>query len=109
MIATRTRHAEERVRTASLAGSDWLWETNADAQLTWVSDGLRQHTGMDPAAEIGMKVTGVITPRDDETRASWDRYLQGRARHEPFQDMVCRLYTSPSPRYKRQSRMPSSA
>jgi PAS domain S-box-containing protein len=88
VITHRAQHAEERVRTASLAGSDWLWETDVNGQLTWVSEGLLQHTGMTPASEVGMKVTHVIVPRDDETRASWDRYLQARARHEPFQDMI---------------------
>ena len=88
LIAQRTRRAEERVRTASLAGSDWLWETDAHGCLTWVSAGLLQHTGLDPASQIDLKVSQVVFPRDDETRASWDRYQQARARHEPFQDMI---------------------
>ena len=88
VITHRAQHAEERVRTASLAGSDWLWETDASGKLTWVSGGLLQHTGLEPETEVGMKVTSVISPRDDETRASWDSYQQARARHAPFQDMV---------------------
>ncbi|MCH8178666.1 MAG: PAS domain S-box protein [Proteobacteria bacterium] len=86
--ARRARRSEERVLGASLAGSDWLWETDDNSQLTWASGGLLQHTGMDPSSEVGLKVTQVITPRDDDTRASWERYLQARARHEPFQDMI---------------------
>lgn len=88
VIAHRAQHAEERVRTASLAGSNWLWETDASGTLTWVSAGLQQHTGLEPGAEVGMKVSSVVSPRDDDTRASWDRYQQARSRHEPFLDMV---------------------
>src|SRR5690606_22884167 len=51
--AQRARLMEARMRTASLAGSDWLWETDTEGVLTWVSGGLMQHTGLDPASEIG--------------------------------------------------------
>ena len=88
VLAHRAEQTEERVRTASLAGSDWLWETDASGTLTWVSAGLLQHTGMAPSSQIGMKVTSVVCPRDDETRASWDRYLAARAQHAPFHDMI---------------------
>jgi len=88
LMAQRAQQAEGRVRSASLAGSDWLWETDAAGRLTWVSAGLLQHTGMEPEAQIGMQVSSVISPRNDETRESWERYLAARARHEAFQDMV---------------------
>lgn len=89
LVGQRAQRAEERVRTASFAGSDWLWETDADSRLTWVSAGLLQHTGIDPASEIGLKVSSVISPRDDDdARASWERYKEARARHEPFHDMI---------------------
>ena len=42
---------------------------------------------------------------DQDTQAwSWDTLMEAKRRHE-----ACLLYTSPSPRDKRQSRMPSSA
>ena len=84
----RARHSEERIRTASLAGSDWLWETNADGLIQWVSEGLYQHTGITPESELGMLARGIVIPRDDETRASWERYAEARARREPFQNMI---------------------
>lgn len=88
LVAQRTRRSEERVRTASLAGSDWLWETDANGCLTWVSAGLLRHTGLDPANAIGMQASEIMSPRDDETRASWEHYLQARSRHEPFHNMI---------------------
>ncbi|MBI5927622.1 MAG: PAS domain S-box protein [Aquabacterium sp.] len=84
----RLRKMEARVRTASLAGSDWLWETDKDGILQWVSAGLKQHTGLDPATEIGLKGVGLYIPRDDETRESWDRFVLARARREPFSNAI---------------------
>ncbi|RZI83967.1 MAG: PAS domain S-box protein [Rubrivivax sp.] len=80
----RFRKLEARVRTASLAGSDWLWETNDQGVIQWVSTSLAQQTGLAPSTEVGLKVRDLYTPREDETRATWDRFLAARARREPF-------------------------
>lgn len=88
LTTQRLRKMEARVRTASLAGSDWLWETDKDGVLQWVSAGLKQHTGLDPATEIGQKGAALYVPRDDETQESWDRLLQARARREPFNNAI---------------------
>jgi PAS domain S-box-containing protein len=80
--------SEERMRAASLAGSDWLWETDAQGNLTWVSAGLLRHTGLDPSSEVGLKGAMIYTPRDDDTRESWERFLRARQRREPFSDAI---------------------
>ncbi|RZK99441.1 MAG: PAS domain S-box protein [Rubrivivax sp.] len=84
----RFRKLEARVRTASLAGSDWLWETNDQGVIQWVSASLMQHTGLNPSTEIGLKAKDLYLPRDDDTRASWDRFLAARARREPFSNAI---------------------
>jgi PAS domain S-box-containing protein len=84
----RAQRCEERVRTASMAGSHWMWETDAEGLMTWASEGLFHHTGIDPATQIGLSARGVLIPRDDETRENWQRYLEARARQEPFQDLI---------------------
>ena len=88
LASLRFRRQEARVRTASMAGSDWLWETDKDGRIQWVSSGLFRHTGMDPMAEIGLRASDFYSPRNDETRASWDRYLLARQRREPFSDAI---------------------
>jgi PAS domain S-box-containing protein len=88
LMALRARHSEERVNTACHAGGNWLWETDATGRLTWVSAGLLQHTGIDPSTELGCTPTQIIRPRNDETSASWDRYLEARSRQEPFHDLI---------------------
>ena len=84
----RFRKLEARVRTASLAGSDWLWETNDQGVIQWVSASLMQHTGLNPSTEVGLKAKDLYTPRNDDTRASWDRFLAARARREPFSHAI---------------------
>ncbi|WP_290872244.1 PAS domain-containing protein, partial [Aquabacterium sp.] len=86
--AHRFQLMEQRVRTASLAGSDWLWETNAKGQIQWVSASLVQHTGLAPSAEIGLRADDIYIPRDDETRVSWTRFCQARLSRAPFQDAI---------------------
>ena len=86
--AQRIRKMEARIRTASLAGSDWLWETNRKGQIEWVSSSLLQHTGVDPSSEIGLTAGDLYAPRDDHTRASWDRFQQAISRREPFTEAI---------------------
>lgn len=83
----RARRNEARVRTASLAGSDWLWETDATGHLQWVSASLLQHTGMDPSSEIGMRGADLYVPHPAHL-AAWERYLAARADRAPFNDMI---------------------
>ena len=83
------QHAlEERVRAASRAGSDWLWESDAEGTITWVSESVEEHTGWPQSAEMGIHSLVVNRPPPGELRASWDRYRAARARHEPFRDGI---------------------
>lgn len=83
------RHAhEDRVRAASRVGSDWLWESDADGVLTWISESVEQHTGWPASRETGAHSLRVNRPPPGALRASWDRYRAARARHEPFRDAI---------------------
>lgn len=84
----RARLQEARVRGASRAGSDWLWETDAEGVITWVSDSVEAHTGQPPSAEIGRPVRSFNFPRDDEHRASFDAYVAAREQRLPFRDAI---------------------
>jgi PAS domain S-box-containing protein len=84
----RHRAREDRARAASRTGSDWLWETDAEGVLTWISESVEQHTGWPPGREIGEHNRRVNRPPPGHLRASWERYLQARARHEPFRNAI---------------------
>ena len=49
----RARLHTARVRTASLSSSDWLWETDADGRLSWVTDSIEVHTGRPARDQLG--------------------------------------------------------
>ncbi|HWP17663.1 MAG TPA: PAS domain S-box protein [Burkholderiaceae bacterium] len=85
----RWRLQEARVRTASRAGSDWLWETNAEGVVTWTSETLETHTGLRMQDEAGRKAGELLIRRHDpEHAASYDAYLRARASHAPFRNLV---------------------
>lgn len=58
----RWRLQEARVRTASRAGSDWLWETDAGHRVTWVSATMEAQTGIPATTEIGQGATTGLRP-----------------------------------------------
>ncbi len=87
----RQRVLEARVRTASLASSDWLWETDAEGHFTWVSDNVTAHLGLLPHDVIGYKVLEQCTPDPmDVGQVAWQRYLQARQQMQPFSGMLAR-------------------
>ena len=71
-----------------------------EAQFAWIEKNI-------PDYEIklyGDGYLGAYYPRPID----WDEYLNNREDYG-VSGLICLLYTSPSPRDKRQSRMPSSA
>ena len=95
--AERNRLQEARVRGASRAGSDWLWETDADGVITWVSDSVEAHTGWPAAAEIGRSGPEINLARDDEHHASYLAYLDALRRRAPFRDWIADRDTAHGP------------
>ncbi|WP_428423024.1 PAS domain S-box protein [Methylibium sp.] len=88
LLEQRSRLQESRVRGASRAGSDWLWETDAQGVLTWVSDSVEAHTGQPAKADVGLSAQVLNQPRDDEHRASWDACLAAQAGQQSFRNAV---------------------
>ena len=93
----RHRTQEARVRTAGLTSSDWLWETDTNNAVTWVSTSLLQHTGEPPEAELGRQATDIYRGRQDETQPSWDRGLAAFTNRKPFRDAIANRETSRGP------------
>ena len=90
----RWKQLEARVSAAGQAGSDWLWETDAEGLLTWVSDSVAEHTGWLPATEIGQHSMAVNRQPGGELGESWDRYRASRARREPFHEAIAERDTA---------------
>ena len=86
--AQRWRLEAERCGRAGSVATDWLWETDTDGRVTWMSDGISLLTGRPAADELGRRTGDANRPRSDETAASWDAYRAARAAHQPFRDLI---------------------
>jgi CheY-like chemotaxis protein len=61
----RLRVSEARFRSLAELSSDWYWEQDAEHRLTYLSEGLLEKSGVDPAALLGRR--GARSPRVVET------------------------------------------
>ena len=95
-----------------------LQETSTDADLTAIIDGLSTLPALVPeilSYSIGRDLDvqegsyDLVIVADFEDRAAFDAYNANQDHLDVIGTQICLLYTSPSPRDKRQSRMPSSA
>jgi PAS domain S-box-containing protein len=78
-----------RVRTASLSSSDWLWETDADGRLTWLTDSIEVHTGRPARSHLGMTLAELRRPpdpADDGAPGPEDAFALPR--HDAFADLL---------------------
>ena len=73
------RTEAERLLDAGRAASDWLWETDTEGRVVWMTDSILSATGRSAAAEVGTRTMDVNRVRTDEYAASYTRYLADRA------------------------------
>ncbi|KWT92110.1 MULTISPECIES: response regulator [unclassified Variovorax] len=81
----RLRVSEARFRSLAELSSDWYWEQDAEHRLTYLSDGLLEKSGVDPAALLGRRWCEV-SPGDGD--ATWAPLRKALANTQPFQDFV---------------------
>lgn len=82
------RRQAARVRSASLSSSDWLWETDHEGRVTWVSESIEGHTGRPASTDIGLTMAQINRRSPVDVSGSWDRFLAARSRLEPFKDLI---------------------
>jgi PAS domain S-box-containing protein len=93
LVAARTesaaaRREAERLLDAGRAASDWLWETDTEGRVVWMTDSILSATGRSAAAEVGTRAMDVNRVRTDEYAASYARYLADRAARRPIRELV---------------------
>ena len=81
----KLRVSEARFRSLAELSSDWYWEQDAEHRLTYLSDGLQDKSGVDPAALLGRRWCEASSGGDDAVWAALRTALAGR---QPFQDFV---------------------
>jgi len=77
--------SEQRFKHFAHSASDWLWETDADLKLTFVSERWRTVSGLREADILGRRLTEVAKPTEE---AAGRRYAADLAGHRPFRDVV---------------------
>ena len=82
------RQEAERLLDAGRAASDWLWETDIEGRVVWMTDSILSATGRSAAAEMGTRAMDVNRARTDEYAESYARYLADRAARRPIRELV---------------------
>jgi diguanylate cyclase (GGDEF)-like protein/PAS domain S-box-containing protein len=84
------RRSEARFRDIAEASSDWIWETDRDLNLTYVSEHFGRATGLIPSDVLGRPLHRVLQRRD-ATEAQERNGGIGVA--ASFRDILCLLHT----------------
>ncbi len=87
------RLQNSRLRSASLSSNDWLWETDAEGHVTWISQSIEAHTGQRVDTHLGRRMLELSRPCALDETGSWDRFIDNRQRQEPFQELITELDT----------------
>ena len=78
------RESEARLRDFAAAASDWFWEMDADLRFSFMSERLRDVTGVNPRATLG-KTRQQIGAGDTDAE-KWEAHLADLRAHRPFRD-----------------------
>ena len=84
----RWRLQEARVRAASQSGNSWLWETDDQGQLSWLSENFEHCIGLPPQNDLGRRFLAPYQPHGGEHAASWPRCEAALAQRKPFTELV---------------------
>jgi diguanylate cyclase (GGDEF)-like protein/PAS domain S-box-containing protein len=76
---------KERFRSLATLSSDWYWETDEHGVLTFVSDGIRTKTGLEPDDLIGKSRLDMAAGSDQPGVIAFQTRFE---RREPFRDIV---------------------
>jgi PAS domain S-box-containing protein len=82
--AAALRDSEARLRDFAAAASDWFWEMDASLRFSFMSERLRDVTGVDPLWTIGK--TRQELGAGDTAVDKWEAHLADLAAHRPFRD-----------------------
>lgn len=72
------------------AGSDWLWETDAELHFSWVSESYLSVTGIDPSKVLG-RFRFDFLKQALEGSSAIAAHLDDLQAHRPFRDFVYEL------------------
>lgn len=86
MTGRALKENEKRFRNFAEAGSDWLWEMDADLRFTYMSANVRDVVGVDPEWHYGKTRRDLLGPGYDRT--VWDAHLATLEARKPFRNFI---------------------
>ncbi|CCV04955.1 Sensor protein [Mesorhizobium metallidurans STM 2683] len=84
------RGSAKALRELVEAGSDWIWETDAELRFSWLSESFQTATGIDPASVLGRFCFNFLEQVLVGNRNAAD-HLEDLRAHRPFRDFVFEL------------------
>ena len=82
--AAALQESEARLRDFAAAASDWFWEMDSELRFCFMSERLRDVTGVIPGQTIG-KTRQEMGAGDTDTD-KWEAHLADLQAHRPFRD-----------------------
>ncbi len=88
----RERHSVRSLRALMELASDWVWETDRDLKLTFLSSSFQKDLNLDPSKMIGMRLErafreGLAFSRDTDQKL----FLAAIKSRESLRDVLCEL------------------
>lgn len=83
------RASEARFRDFAEVASDWLWEMGPDLRFTYISERIRELSGVAPEHFIGKTREEIGVPKEEE-KEEWRRHLDDLKARRPFRDVTYR-------------------
>ncbi|MER8629364.1 PAS domain-containing protein [Mesorhizobium opportunistum] len=80
----------EGLRQLVEAGSDWIWETDAELRFSWLSQGYQAATGIDPADVLGRFRFDFLNQVLKGNRSA-AAHLEDMQARRPFRDFIYEL------------------
>ena len=85
--------AGARMADFAEASNDWLWEADAEGNITYLSDAFEKTTGIPVARRIGSRRLDITRTLDPDN-PNWADHLDAVANRRPFRDFVLAMQTS---------------
>lgn len=82
----RLRESEERFRSLIENTTDWVWETDGDHRLTWLSPSVEAVLGISVAQAVGKRRWELASERHKIDPTRWVSHLDDLAARRPFRD-----------------------
>jgi diguanylate cyclase (GGDEF)-like protein/PAS domain S-box-containing protein len=79
--------SELRFRDVADASSDWIWETDAELRLSFLSERFAIATGISPKLVLGQPLGHLMHSAESVER--WERHQQDLGERRPFRNLLC--------------------